>query len=178
MASRFRAGNPWDDLAVDLHVFVDQLQACFPRFLARAGGNDDQRAVGKIAVAPCPDLHGMGKGQSVREVHRLPLRPVPVDVQEDQFGKNTALQQRKGDAGAHKAAAYNGRLLNVVHGSPSYPSSMPCGGHFHRPHTNTPQAGAARLLPGGCFRSSNRLSLLAPAGRHAAAPWLCNASAP
>ena len=75
------------------------------------GGDDHQGAVGHVIVVPRPDVHGPGKGQAVGEIHGLPLRLVPVGVDEHQLGENAVLHEGKGDAGPHKAAADDGRLL-------------------------------------------------------------------
>lgn len=49
-----------------------------------------------------------------RSIHGLPLRLVPVGVDEHQLGKDAALHQRERDAGAYKTTADDGRLLNVI----------------------------------------------------------------
>ena len=93
---------------------MHQIQPGLPRLLPRTGGDDHQGAVGHVIVVPRPDVHGVGEGQAVGQIHGLPLRLVPVGVDEHQLGKDAALHQRERNAGAYKAAADDGRLLNVI----------------------------------------------------------------
>ena len=102
-----------NDLPEDGHILFHQIQPGLSRLLARARGDNDHGRVGNIGVVPGPDLHGPGKGQAVADIQRLPLRPGPVHVDEDQLGKNAALHQGKSRGRPHKAAADDSRLSDV-----------------------------------------------------------------
>ena len=53
------------------------------------------------------DLHGPGKGQAVADVQGLAFRLVPVGVDENDLGEQSALHQSECRGGTDKSAAYH-----------------------------------------------------------------------
>ena len=56
------------------------------RLLGHAGADAHNVRIGAVPVFPGVDFHmGCGEGQAMVQVHRLPLRPFAVDVNQHQL---------------------------------------------------------------------------------------------
>ena len=104
-----------NDGAENAYVFLYQVQPGLSRLLIGPGGDDHQGAVCKVGIVPGVNFHGPGEGQTVGDVHGLPLGFGTVDVDKDHFGKNTGAHHGVGGGGAYEATADNGGFLNVDH---------------------------------------------------------------
>ena len=97
-----------DDVLVDAHVLVDQVQPGLVRLLVSPGGDDDDGGVGKVAVVPGVDLHLSGKGDAVGDVLGLAVRLVLVGVQQNGVGAEE-VQVLLGDGGRNQQGEDDGQ---------------------------------------------------------------------
>ena len=99
-----------DDGLEDAHVLVHEVEARLAGLLVRAGRDDDDGRVGRVVVVARVDVHGAGEGHAVRDVERLALRAVAVDVDEHHLGEQLALHERERRGGSHEPASDDGDL--------------------------------------------------------------------
>ncbi len=106
-------GDLRNDGLEDGDVLVDQVEPRFPRRLVRAGGDDGDGRVVDVGIVAGVDVHGRGERHAVRDVERLALGAVAVDVDEDHFAEQARLQKGEGAGGADEAASDDGDLAGV-----------------------------------------------------------------
>ena len=102
------SGDLGDDGLEDAHVLVHEVEARLAGLLVRAGRDDDDGRVGRVVVVARVDVHGAGEGHSVRDVERLALGAVAVDVDERHLGEQLALHERERRGRSHEPASDDG----------------------------------------------------------------------
>ena len=111
-----------DDGLEDAHVLVHEVEPRLAGLLVRAGRDDDDSRVRRIVVVARVDVHGAGEGHAVRDVERLALGTVAVDVDEYHLGEQLALHQRERGCRTHEPAPDDGHFPivdNALHTLPS-----------------------------------------------------------
>ena len=87
------------------HIFLDQVQARLPRFLACSRSNNNNGRINDIVVGAGVNIHRMRKGYAMGNIQGFAFRPVLIRIDQHHFGKQTALHQSKSAGGSHEPAA-------------------------------------------------------------------------
>ncbi len=103
-------GDPGHDLGEDRGVSTDQLQTSLPGALANARGDDGDCGALAIGVRAGADLRRMRERHGVVQVHRLALRALMIEVDEDDLRGDARQQQGVCEGRAHRPDANDGDL--------------------------------------------------------------------
>ena len=102
-----------DNVLDDFGVALEQGQARFAGPLFGAGGDENQMCVGIIAVPRLANLDRGKKGLAVGQIEHLAHCQFVVGVQQADLVGQSALGQREGEGGTHRAGADNHHLSRL-----------------------------------------------------------------
>lgn len=86
-------------------VLTQQFQTRLAWQTASAGGDNYSVDISHFLNFRCSDDGGRIKRRAMSQVHRFTLGNVPADVIEEQFIRDTRMERRDRDAGAHPSGA-------------------------------------------------------------------------
>ena len=92
---------------------MHQIKSRFSRLLRRSRRHHDDARIYNVVIICRIDADISGKGNSVRNIQCLALRPILISIQKGNLRKQSALHQGKGRGRAHKAAADDGNLAVI-----------------------------------------------------------------
>ena len=93
---RIGGNHPGHDLSEDRGVALGEVQPRLPRPLAGPCGKDRDDRAGAVLVVARPDLGRARERNGMGKVHRLAFRPLPIDIDEDNLGREAREEQRVG----------------------------------------------------------------------------------
>ena len=101
------------DRLEDAHVLADQVKARFTWLLVRACRDNHDAGVGDVGVITRVDVRRRCERHAMRDVERLALGAVVVNIDQHHFGEQPALHQRKCGCGSHEPASHDANFAEI-----------------------------------------------------------------
>lgn len=104
-----------DDAAHDGGVLLDEVEAGLAGLLGGAGGDDDDIGVRAFFIGARMDVHGIGVGETMGNVHGFAFGLREVGVDEDDFGERALEHEGVGGAGTDEPGSDDDGFSAIDH---------------------------------------------------------------